>query len=1095
MNPAINAKREAEFLIMDEGAPIYRQIGDIHGIEKADELEMQRMSSSYAVLNDTIPADVSNAMRGLQNAFEAIPPDEARAIRSAWWLASDAAQNRIRLDKALAQEADLQAKIANPQTTNQGRTLATTELAELQADIQRFTLDQRSARPRIPDIEMRQGQDMANTFVNDQTPHVVRIKEEIKALNRSLLDLQVSTGEISQAVADEMHRLNPYYVRSVNDPLKGKTGVARLWESASQGINRTLTRASEGSGSSSLHESPMRHLDTDIPRDKTPGAPETRITTPLDPMSSARQYTEQAYRSAAMTRTRNEHIRHLAYEDGLGVNQTKTAFHTDRHMQAVNGPNGREWWSGAQLQNPEIAAAMRKPNVVAEWQNGMVRLWEFGDLEYARALRMEPAQLTGMMKFISMTTNVMKTFTTGRFAPWFAPLGSMYNTIIGIATRSPTRAFGTLSYNAMKVLPEGLAKHTIGRIPDITVPLTWPYHLVRTMIELQAFHLTQPIVKRLTATLPFAQLQQAVGAPQFSRMINTVLKVASWAEQSPAVMLHKAGATIGHQTIDNLPVVRNAFSQVSDAVPNVLKGTWQFYKDALDAIYLADKRMYYTQNYALQHMKYKKLGQAVPQSEITKIIREARTLAGDMAKLPASKLMQDLERTLPYLTQTKLGAYHLMRHMGSPQTATYVIPRVVAMTNLIAGSFYMMTYWNDEARKEFWERTPEYQRWKFAYVPSLKLMTAWASGQNLPYSRDLYYRVPIPPDIAPMVAGTVAFWQMLGAIPADATPKPIAGDLFKVLSDNLTPGMPPLLQALLGASGMRLDPQSSDTRGGDWIRNMVPRFKAGPQAEARTNLGQVSNSTALMMNGLLGATGGHLVAGMDVFLHASKYMPSAGGVISPRESADFAAGLRAATTEVLQQAKSKVPDVPLLWQNKDKYATSTPAWQYVKENEQHIRSIVSMRNDMMGKAASQNRQLAGQAGGIAPMAMTDQVLGQLANDINGWQNPTGELGKLKKQYKDLGVQQRAISAQYNIPHEEKTKRTNMIVRLMQDNMQQQHLATKNAEQMIAAKYGSVLAPRLGNRDLSMSTIDQMMRESIGKVNAPVGGQPQQEPVE
>jgi len=47
-------------------------------------------------------------------------------------------------------------------------------------------------------------------------------------------------------------------------------------------------------------------------------------------------------------------------------------------------------------------------------------------------------------------------------------------------------------------------------------------------------------------------------------------------------------------------------------------------------------------------------------------------------------------------------------------------------------------------------------------------------------------------------------------------------------------------------------------------------------------------------------------------------------------------------------------------------------------------------------------------------------------------------------------------------------------------MQQQHLATKNAEELIAAKYGKYLAPRLGDRHLTIQTIDQLMRESIGK---------------
>jgi len=1077
MNPVKSGFRKGEGLLFDESAPLYKAVRDEHGGEVAYDLQLQRMDASYAVMNDTLASDVSNAMGNIDNLLRSMNPEEARAMLSGWWTTSYDAQNRIRLSEAQAEVTALQAKIANPRTSAQGRAAATTKLAEVQDGIQRFTLDQRSARPRIPDVPLVDVQNHANAFINDMSQSTVKFRNEIKALNRAVLDVQVRTGQVSQATSDEMHRLNPYFVRSVNDPLKGKVGASRMWESVSQGINRSLERASEGGGASALHEGALRHLDKGIPQPKTPGAPETRITQPLEPMSAARQYLEQAYRSAKLVMTRNEHLRHLAWKDGIGANGVKTAFHTDGHMRIVTH-DGRDWLSAGMLRNSDIQDALRNPRVVDEWQNGSFRLWEFGDLAIAQALRMEPAQMTGMMKMMSVTTNIMKQFTTGRFAPWFAPLGAMYNTIIGMATRAPGRAFGTASYLGHRFLPAALNKHVLDRLPDITVPITWPYHLTRTIVELSAYHMTQPIVRALLKNTPFASLQQAVGAPQFSKMVNTMLKVAGWAEQSPSVTLLKAGASYGHQSIDRVPLVRGAFHEMADKVPGVLKGAWQLYKDGIDAIYLADKRMYFTQNYALQHLKYRKLGQTVPQHEIDKIVREARTLAGDMAKVPASKAMKDLERVFPYLTQTKLGAYHLMRNMGSTETAGYVIPRMVAMTNMVAGGFFMMTYWNDEARKEFWERTPEYQRWKFAYVPTLKLMTAWASGTNLPYSRDLYYKVPIPPDIAPLVAGTVAMWQMLGAIPADATPKPIAGDVFKVLSDNLTPAMPPLAQVVLGASGLKLDPQSSETRGGDWIRNMVPRFRAGPQGEARSNLGQVSNSTALMMNGLLGANGAHLVAGMDVFLHASKLQPSAGGGFSPRESADFAAGLKAATTEVFQQAVSKVPDVPLLWQNKEKYSTQTAAWQNVKENEQHIQAIVGMRNDAMGKAAQKKQLLSKMAGGVPPQVMSDIVLAQLADDINKWQNPTGELGKLKKHYGELAIQQRAVSVAYNMTQDQRRLRTNQIVKLMQDNMQQQHLATKNAEEMIAHKYGKYLTPRLGDRHLTIKTIDQMLRESI-----------------
>jgi len=134
---------------------------------------------------------------------------------------------------------------------------------------------------------------------------------------------------------------------------------------------------------------------------------------------------------------------------------------------------------------------------------------------------------------------------------------------------------------------------------------------------------------------------------------------------------------------------------------------------------------------------------------------------------------------------------------------------------------------------------------------------------------------------------------------------------------------------------------------------------------------------------------------------------------------------------------------------------------------------------MMGKAAQRNKELAKAAGGIAPQAMTDQVLGQLASEVNQWQNPTGELGLLKKQYRELGVQNRSVQSQYNLPADARRERGNQIVKLMQDNMMQQHLATKHAEEMIAAKYGQALAPLLNGRHITLSTINSMMRESIG----------------
>ena len=123
--------RKLEGAVMDEGAPLYKAIRDEHGAEIANNIEMQHMASSYAVTADSVPADVSNAMRGVLNAIEALPEREQRAARAAWWLASDAAQNRIRYNEAQDELTRLSNKISNPATSPQGKAQAIADHAQL----------------------------------------------------------------------------------------------------------------------------------------------------------------------------------------------------------------------------------------------------------------------------------------------------------------------------------------------------------------------------------------------------------------------------------------------------------------------------------------------------------------------------------------------------------------------------------------------------------------------------------------------------------------------------------------------------------------------------------------------------------------------------------------------------------------------------------------------------------------------------------------------------------------------------------------------------------------------------------------------------
>ena len=529
---------------------------------------------------------------------------------------------------------------------------------------------------------------------------------------------------------------------------------------------------------------------------------------------------------------------------------------------------------------------------------------------------------------------------------------------------------------------------------------------------------------------------------------------------------------------DDIVKINDHYSQFKGMVPPLARGAWQFYSDLAGALYLAPKRMFYTENYGHLHRRFN--GQ-IPEREMRNLIYETRALGGDMSKIPASTTMRQIEAVFPYLSQTKLGTYHLARNMFGRETATFVLPRLAMMMYAVGQSMYWRTYWNDESRKELWLRTAEHNRWRYISIPSPELLFAWARGENPSYNRKLYYDVPLPPDFIGMVAGTGAMMQMMGMIPSSATPTPISKDLPLTVLDSLTPAMPPALQALLGASGMRLDPQGADTRGGSWVRTFNSNFRSGPQSESITNLGQVSNSTALVMNALLGAMGSTLAQATDIALNAAKYYdkPDAQGRPVPRPTPDFGAGLREALTTTINRPIQSVPDIPLLWQNKEKYSVSTSAWKFVQQNNNAIRDIVGMKDEATGKTSQQRSQMAQQAGGMGPPSMQDPVLIQISTEVAQWNNPSGELGKLRKQYRDYTSMSRGVSAARNMSWEQKNQRLNMIIKAQQDNMQQQHLSIKNKEAEIAEKYGQFLQPHLDGRQISMQSLSQLMREASG----------------
>lgn len=1064
---ATRGMREKTF---DEGSPIDQAIGDIHGPNAQREAERIRNEASDAVTFETSMQKAGELTYNLNAMLRNMPPSESRATASAWLSYSEDAHAQVIIKGLQDDIADLQARINHPQATANSVATLTPKLQELQTNLTRMMRDDPDVRIGTPDVPMADKARIARAFETDQAPHMVAFKNELKRVNRAILNELVAGNLLSAQTANHLFARNPYFAPIIDDPFHGKTGIARVW---AQGLAMFRGRPQKTTFSA-MYSDPVQKLNTDIFNKSVSGG-ETRSISPLHPLSAMEKYAQRVFKGKAQTNGRNRIISMLTND----VNGNVNPYVVGKHIEIYENPNAKglnrvAWIEQHQLHAPWVEQALTEPGVVPQMSHGRMRLWKFADHELAAVLRHDPQQAGAMMNFVSAFTNFFKFWTTGRGNFAFALKGPLYDTPIMILTTPQDRVFGPLSYRARKL---GVSSKITRYVPDVSAYASMPYHAIATFIETQAWRMSRYLGQQLSSQhSAFRALEGAMGTSAYHKMLNRALKTASWSEETPSAILRRGGGMRTANSIDNIDTVRNALTDIRDRIPAPLKITWQFYTDIIDALYGSNKRQYFTQNYALMHQKY---NGRVPQHVVDQLVTEARNAAGDMTKVPGSKMWRDAEKAFPYLTQTKLGTYHLYRNMAGRETAHYMLPKLSLFMSGVVGSIYYMTYWDDEARDFYWNRTPTHEKWRTLPIPIPEVWMAHYNGTKVPFSRDKIWNLTLPPDLVPIIAGAVSIAQQIGWIPGDATPKPIASDLPNLLADSLTPAMPPIIQAMLAPSGMRLDPQSSETRGGNWIREFGSNFRAGPQSEALTNLGQVTNSQALFLNAVFGAMGSHIALATDIALHAAKYKTEFGpaGTLQPQENAQFAKGLRLATNEVLTGVVSKIPDIPFMWRANEKQTVSTPAWQYVKENDTHLRSIVGMRTDI-GNTAMKRRETAVASGGMTKPILTDPVLIKITNDLAAYQSPKGDLGILRKQYADLRDQSRSVSAQYNRPAEWKRNEVNRLVKLQQDNLVQQQMAIKYAEQKIAEIYGAHLAPRLNGRSITIGTIDQIMRESM-----------------
>jgi hypothetical protein len=597
-----------------------------------------------------------------------------------------------------------------------------------------------------------------------------------------------------------------------------------------------------------------------------------------------------------------------------------------------------------------------------------------------------------------------------------------------------------------------------------------------------AVHAARAMSQDLAKQGPLSAIAKSIGVQNWDTLVTRMLLAA---ERSKTMTMLDKG--ISHNSaISDMPHALNAFSGAANLMPGPVRATYQFYKDLISSVHASPKRQFWAQNYSLLERKYGR-GQ-IPDKEIDKLVYDTRSMAGDMTRRAASPMQRQLEAATPYATPIRNGLSHLVRNMTDKDTASYVWPRLMMMMGGVMSTFYMMTNWDENAKKEFWINTPEWMRYRYLHIPTPDVLAAWARGEHVPFDNSKVYKMPLGPDLAPLIAGASAFLRGIGALPNGPTETAATGmeDFKKMLKDMLLPVVPPIINTPLTAMGGEIDIGGADARGGNVFRNNAGNpFQKGPQNEVASPLGEMSTTTQRILAVLFGANGMYLSKSIDAMNHATRFdlgNTDAQGVAAARPSNNYGAGLKAATTTFFDQAARRLPDVPLLWKGEERQYQMTSATSATQEAKQHIQVINGIRDNAQGPRGEQKRGTQQEAGGVVQRYLRDPLLLQVADDIRKWDR-SGDYADLKKEYGTLAAERRAVDANYMMDKKTRKTKSQTLIDRMQENMDQQRLAIMYKEDDIKERFGPLLQPMLRDRTITMQSLDQVMRESID-ANAP-----------
>lgn len=906
-----------------------------------------------------------------------------------------------------------------------------------------FEKDLQEGRPSLnglsyDDLEMVRNHGAANELYQ-------KMEKTLRQFSDDWLEVFQKNGILSADDVKAYKEANPNYVPLMSDPHYGKTGLDRFMSVLRDRLGRNENPYGDpGDFIRSFTAFKSRDLFN-----------EQTVNKAVNPFDAFDVYAERAIRFVNREKFKSAFIDDLKAE---ARSAEQAAMKTDtpdawRNVQTAKAKVAKEveqFEVNGQTQfTVDQIKALTKADVfhgdsfpVSRLVNGKVEFYRFRDPLVHTALQQMPLNSWPIFRDVS---RIFRQFTTGSANPGFAPVNFGYDTFTANTLRPVGSLYGT-DYLVNKA--------TLGQSP------AWLNNVIRvatTSFDPGAYFLNVATALNLWR---FQNAKRIAGAAaddlaSNSTFFGAIAKAPGGKELLQAVSEHMTLAfsdglynTLTTGKVAGLAEFENIRTHVRDIdkfwtgrIPEWAKVVgspahelFQQYRMMMSSINNAARVGYVMRN---QHMFTNASG-TVDKAALKKVMTDARTLTGDVARKPGSPALQGYDSAAPYTNIMLRATQNMWQRMRDDKRVMAVALSGAIMPKLFSDTF--MSNWDKEAYDYYWREMPDWKRVSTIIVPSTQLIAAWAKGESPAFSRDLVNEINIFPEMRAITTAVSEGVRALGIYGAGQkdplTGGQTAGSMLSVIGEamkqSFAPMVPPLMQGLAAVGGVKMDIGNmyqlpSAVANGN-IKQASPFQPSGaPGAATRMgtndtlNVGSKVDQTLYdVIAAMIGTTGTRLTQAFDT------------GVQNFEKDGKLLDALFSAGKEVVQRTAELKSDVPLIGGASEKVYRGSP---------------VSKQALKMREAVSLSKQIVMAKGTGEPM------LDQIAANLNMVARGNAEYKGFTKQYYEFQDQLKAIEANRKLSYHERLKMRNEILQKLHAQDVQQGRFLNDLQKTIADQIG------------------------------------------